>query len=105
MEYLDRLRFRLEVARITSWLQSIAPVTIKEDEADLTALECIQRRYAESCHTDKILGRPVSQQSYNHTSRDGQKIEHGATVWFVGRDGRIGRGTAYYNINSMWWVV
>ncbi|TIL29986.1 hypothetical protein [Mesorhizobium sp.] len=106
MEYLDRLRFRLEVARITSWLQSIAPVTIKEDEpAGLTALERIQRRYAECWHTDKTLGRPVSQYSYNHTSRDGQKIEHGATVWFVGRDGRIGRGTAYYNLNSMWWVV
>ncbi|RVC47650.1 hypothetical protein EN781_00385 [Mesorhizobium sp. M4A.F.Ca.ET.090.04.2.1] len=106
MEYLDRLRFHLEARRIVAWLETIAPVTVKQDEpAGITAMERIERRYAESWHTDKKLGRPVSEYAYNHTSRDGQTIEHGATVWFVGYDKRIGRGTAYYNINSMWWVV
>ncbi|WP_245520704.1 MULTISPECIES: hypothetical protein [unclassified Mesorhizobium] len=106
MDYLDRLRFHLEARRIVDWLRTLAPVTVKQnDVAGLTALQRIEKSYAESWHTDKTLGRPVSKYAYNHTARDGLKIEHGATVWFVDNGGRIGRGTAYYNLNSMWLVA
>jgi hypothetical protein len=84
MNYLDRLRVRLEMRRILNWLETIAPVTVKADEPKgLTAL----------------------QRDYNGKSKDGERIEHGATVWFADAKGRICRGTAYYNLNNMWWVV
>lgn len=106
MEYLDRLRLQLETRRIIAWLETIAPIAVKTDErAGLTAMEMIERRYAESRHSDKKLGRPICTSAYNCKSNDGQTIEHGATVWFIDHGGRISRGTAYYNINNMWWVV
>lgn len=106
LDYLDRLRVQLEMRRISDWLKTIAPVTVKTDEpAGLTALERISRRYADCWHTDKALGRPVCQYASNGTSKDGERIDHGATIWFIDLKGRIGRGTAFYNINNMWWVV
>lgn len=106
MAYLDRLRVRLETSRILAWLRTIAPVTVKTDEpANLTPLQRIERRYAASWHADKTLGRPICNADYNRKSGDGQFLQHGSIVWFTDRKGRIGRGTAYYNLNNMWWVV
>lgn len=106
MAYLDRLRVRLEMRRVLDWLRSIAPVTISTSEwTGLTPMQRIERRYAQSWHTDKTLGRPVCSHDYNRRSGDGELLEHGSTVWFVDRKGRIGRGAAFYNINNMWWVV
>lgn len=106
MEYLDRLRVRLEFRRTVEWLETLAPVTVKADAPEsMPALERIERRYRESWHSDKNLGRPVCKYAYNGTSKDGQRIEHAATVWYADCKGRIGRGTAYYNINNMWWVT
>lgn len=106
MEYLDRLRVQLEMSRFTAWLETIAPVSVSTSETEnMTAIERIERQYAESWHSDKSLGRPVCSCAGNAKSKDGGTIEHGATVWFVERDGRYRRGIAYYNINNMWWVV
>lgn len=113
LDYLDRLRVDLETRKIIEWLSGCAAVSIKpsrsaivgERRVDVTAEEYIRRAYAAGWHSDKVLGRPVCNQPSNWKSRDGGKIEHGARVWFIGGDGRIRRGTAYYNINNMWWVV
>ena len=106
MSYLDRLRIVIERRHIVRWLETIAPISIDEDPyKPLLAMDKIAKDYAESCHSDKDLGRPVCECSYNAKSADGKQVEHGATVWFAGYDGRMRRGTAYYNINSMWWVV
>ncbi|RWB67659.1 MAG: hypothetical protein EOQ49_25080 [Mesorhizobium sp.] len=105
LDYLDRLRFCLEARRIVAWLETIAPVTVKQDTPNATAMERIEKRYAESWHRDKVLGRPTWSGDYNRQSQDGALLEHGQTVWFPDRKGRIVRGTAYYNINNMWWVV
>jgi len=106
MNYLDRLRVQLEMSRLQSWLETLAPIECKVLEAkDLPALQRIERRYAESWHSDKSLGRPVCRHDGNSTSKDGERIVHGATVWYVGHNGRVERGVAYYNINNMWWVV
>lgn len=106
MTYLDRLRLHLERSRILTWLRSIAPVTVDEREPpNLTPMQRIERDYTESWHTDKALGRPRCTQDYNRRSGDGGMVEHGNTVWFANRSGRICRGAAYYRLNSMWWVV
>lgn len=112
MNYLDRMRFRLLRRRIAAWLEERAIVTVSEpgrselpSPGGITATEYIARCYAESVHKDKELGRPAPKYAYNWTSRDEKVIEHGATVWFLDQKGRICRGTAFYNLNNMWWIV
>lgn len=76
-----------------------------------TAMELIEQSYAESWHFKGDMAAYLKQNgytelpSYNCTSRDGQRIQHGQRVWFEDYDGRVGEGIAYHNINSMWWVV
>lgn len=106
MNYLDHLRVELEFTRITKWLKSIAPTKVaRSDDTDLSVMQRIEKRYAECWHTDKALGRPICREDYNRKSKDGALLEHGQTVWLADNNGRIIRGTAYYNINSMWWVI
>lgn len=69
---------------------------------EMTAMELIQKRYAESSHFKGDLTK-YTISSYNNRGIDGV-IEHGAQVWTTDRKGRIVAGTAYYNINNMWWV-
>ncbi|AAL49618.1 unknown [Sinorhizobium phage PBC5] len=106
MSHIDALRVELEFRRIVAWLETVAPVKVtRRDERDLPPMKRIQKDYAESWHKDKALGRPVPSGDYNRKSKDGPLLEHGQTVWLPDRKGRIIRGTVYYNINSMWWVV
>jgi hypothetical protein len=106
MAYLDRLRVALEFRRITAWLERLAPVTVSHSaDRDEPAMQRIARGYAESCHTDKTLCRPRCDYDTNRKSADSALLEHGQTVWLGDRKGRIIRGTAYYHINSMWWVI
>ncbi len=110
--YLDRLRFDLETRRILTWLRDRAEITEKRPPrsgtvapGEMTARDFIAEGYRTSWHADKELGRPVAKHDYNCTSLDGERIEHGQKVWFTDRKGRICCGTAYYNINNMWWIV
>jgi hypothetical protein len=41
----------------------------------------------------------------NRRTADGVLLEHGQPVWCFDYRGRIQQGTAYYNINNMWWVA
>ncbi len=106
MAKLDQLRVELEFRRMIAWLETIAPLKIeRRDDQDLPAMKRIEKSYAESWHKDKDLGRPACTADYNRKSKDGALLEHGQTVWLPDRKGRIVRGTAYYNINNMWWVI
>ncbi|MDX1194691.1 hypothetical protein GOL96_25470 [Sinorhizobium medicae] len=106
MAKLDRLRVELEFRRITAWLETLAPVKVeRRDDQALPAMQRIKKRYAESWHKDKELGRPVCSYESNRKAKDGALLEQGQTVWFADHKGRIVRGTAYYNINNMWWVI
>lgn len=107
MPYLTRLRIEAEHRALIFWAAEAFLVSVSRPNPmppAIPAAEYIARRYAESWHSDKTLGRPIASAS-NSKSGDGGLIEHGARVWFVGHDGRVRRGTAYTNINSMWWVV
>lgn len=106
MPHIDALRVELEFRRIIRWLETLAPVKVsRRSESDLTPMGVITRRYADSCHTDKALGRPDWHYDYNRKSADKTLLEQGQTVWLHDRKGRVIRGVAYYNLNSMWWVV
>lgn len=108
MSYLDQKRFLLERQKIIDWLTGECRATITRPvnrNSYGTASDYIAARYAECWHSDKELGRPVCKDANNARSADGGEVTHGCTVWFRGRDGRWRRGQAFYNINSMWWVV
>lgn len=112
LDFLDRVRVDLETQKITAWLEARATVTLSDASRErglgrgkLTALQYVAADYARSSHKDKALGRPVCIQAYNSKSADDGVVEHGATVWFADQKGRLCRGQALYNINSMWWVV
>lgn len=110
LDYIDRLRLDLEERAIIAWLSKASSVTVSRSvpspsKGAITAIAFIEDGYAKSWHSDKELGRPKCNQACNAKSRDGFQIEHGATVWTTDLKGRIVRGTAYCNINNMWWVV
>lgn len=116
MPYLIRIEMERTRRRIRDYLCGV--FTGYEFDADKrsiyrkpleqTALERIHERYAESWHFKGdwpgYLEKNGSME-YNRESADGVRIEHGQRVWFADRKGRIVEGTAYYNINNMWWVV
>jgi hypothetical protein len=102
----DAPRVELEFRRLIAWLQGIAPIDVnRTKERHLSALERIEKRYAESSHKDKQFGRPVCKYDSNRKTADGGLLEQGQTVWFTDHGGRVLRGSAFYNINNMWWIV
>lgn len=106
MSHIDRLRVELEFKRIVRWLETLAPTKVKRSAVrDMAPMQRIEKDYAESWHKDKALGRPTWGQDYNRKARDGALLEQAQTVWLADYKGRIIRGTAYYNLNSMWWVI
>jgi hypothetical protein len=106
MHHIERLRVELEFIRIVRWIETIAPVTVDRSiDSDTSAVMRIAKSYAESWHSDKALGHPVCTYDYNRKSADGTLLEHGQTIWTRDHKGRVIRGTAFYNINNMWWVV
>lgn len=76
-----------------------------------TAAQRIADSYAESSHFRGDMAAYLARNgydllpSYNCTSLDGERIQHGDRVWFRHHSGRVFEGTAFYNINNMWWVV
>ena len=79
-----------------------------------TAMEFLEGCYAESHHFKgdwqaylEVHNRPglVACFNSNRKSADGKLLEHGQQVYFFDRKGRAQTGTAFYNINNMWWVV
>ena len=119
MPYVLRLEMERTRRRIRDYLCAVftgytfdsRPSTTCRRPMQFTAMELIEQSYAESCHfkgdiADYLKNNGYTKlPSYNCTSLDGQRIQHGQRVWFQDYDGRIGEGIAYYNINSMWWVV
>ena len=71
-----------------------------------TALEKIQQDYKDCWHYKPELGhRGGIEYECNSMSAEKQRLQHGMPVWFYDWKGRLNKGTAYYNINNMWWVV
>ena len=119
MPYVLRLEMERTRRRIRDYLCNVFDGyefdskhrTIYRCPLQFTALELIEQSYAESWHFKGDMADYLKKNgykelpSYNCTSRDGQRIQHGQRVWFKDWNGRIGEGIAYYNSNNMWWVV
>ena len=119
MPYVLRLEMERTRRRIRDYLCNVfsgytfdsKQRSIYRKPLQFTAMELIEQSYAEDWHFKGDMAAYLKKNgytelpSYNCTSRDGQRIQHGQRVWFKDWNGRVGEGIAYYNINNMWWVV
>ncbi|WP_189370652.1 hypothetical protein [Tateyamaria omphalii] len=109
MEYLDRQRFTMLTRKIIRLFERKSRVAITDrtdaTKRKLTAMQLIEKSYADSWHRDKVAGHPICTQMRNATSADAYSLTHGGEVWTTDVKGRIIKGRAFYNINNMWWVV
>jgi hypothetical protein len=115
MTYLMRLEMKRTRNRITQYLCNVftnyelnpkyfGPLVV--GPSGLTALEWKDHNTRESCHYNAALGHAPIHSKTNCTARDGGTIEHGATVWYKDwRTKRIFQGTAYYDLNTAWYLV
>lgn len=115
MPYLLRLEMERTRRRIRDYLCNVfAGYAFNDKTGDgrsakhgfmhLNALEWIAECYRTSWH---FKGDTTAYKidAYNSKSADGKTVQHGQPVWFFDSRGRIQAGTAYYNINNMWWVA
>jgi hypothetical protein len=112
MPYLLRLEMERTRRRIRNYLCNVftgyafSPSTRHCGPDGLTALEWVQADSRACWHHKSGLGRRSGEeQSYNNRSADDGTVRHGAVVWYYDRKGRLCRGTTFYNINNMWWVI
>lgn len=113
MPYLIRLEMERTRRRITQYLCAVFTDYRVEDKRSpgrlqLTAVEKIHAHYQECWHFKGDWADYVARgqaYSYNRGSADCTLLEHGQRVWLRDGRGRWITGTAYYNINNMWWVA
>ena len=113
MPYLMQLEFRRTVNRLTNYLQNVFGYPIKSKTGKsakcgpgyLTAYEWIKQDWEQCYHYSPEVGhRPITS-DHNRKTADGQLLQHGQRCYTTDYKGRVIAGTAYYNINNMWWVV
>lgn len=115
MPYLLRLEMERTRRKIRDYLcnvfagyefEIVKGKSVMRGPGHLTALEWIEQDYRNCYHYNQELGRRGGDEyAFNSKSADGGKVTHGAKVYTTDYNGRIIVGTAYYNINNMWWVV
>lgn len=108
---MDRTRNRIRdylCAVFSGYTFNPKNTSIYRKPLQTTALQAIEEHYAKSWHFkgtnwDQYKAQPGMK--YNLKSADGVMLEHGQRVWLLDSKGRWIKGTAYYNINNMWWVT
>ena len=108
MPYLARLEMQRTRMRIRDYLCNVfTGYTFKAPDrkcglGGLTNIEWINADYV----SKRRFGPPdIPAADYNSGSGDKKIIEHGAKIWTTDRKGRWYQGTAFVNINNMWWVA
>lgn len=112
MPYLMRLEMERTRRRIRDYLCNVfdsyefKPGKPEAGPGKLTATEFVFQTIADSWHYVPELGHArISMPGRNDKSADGKTVTHGCPVYTTDMKGRIIKGTAYYNLNSSWWVV
>lgn len=109
MPYLCRMEMERTRRRIRDYLCNVFTGYVFEQPklkrgSGVPAIKLIEQSYEGSWHFKGDLTNYTISES-NSQSADGGLVKHGERVWFADYKGRIVGGTAYYNINNMWWVV
>lgn len=112
MPYLLRLEMERTRRRIRDYLCAVMSGYAFEERGPHVrplggdALEWVQQSVRKCWHYKPALDRrDGDERPYNHKSADGGRVEHGARIWTTDYSGRVVTGTAFYNINNMWWVI
>lgn len=113
MPYLMQLEFRRTINRLTKYLQNVFGYQLKTKTGKsakcgpgaLTAYEWIKQDWESCSHYSPEVGHRAISGDYNRKTADGQLLQHGQRCYTTDRKGRVITGTAYHNINNMWWVV
>lgn len=112
--YMILLEMKRTRNRLRTYLESVCsfkfeppkPSQVGIGPEKLTAYENIKADWEECWHYKPELGRRGGEEySFNAKSAEGKALQHGMPVWFYDYRGRLNKGTAYYHINNMWWVV
>lgn len=112
MPYLLKLEMERTRRQITNYLCNVfTGYVVQERDPEMgflgvTALEWIQNHIRKCWHYNKDIDRRLGEdRPGNNRSADKLTVTHGKKVWITDYKGRIRTGTAYYNINNMWWVI
>lgn len=108
MPFLIRMQWQATLNVMQTLLRSLGfthEITSWEAH-EQKGMDFILKRMAESCHTPKDYDplTHTSPYSYNVQGRDGQPIQPGRK-YMAYVNGRLVTGTAYYNLNNMWWLL
>ncbi|WP_211109550.1 hypothetical protein [Azospirillum tabaci] len=114
MPFLLRMRCIATMRKVTTFLRARHGYSVELPSATslelqpggMTAPQFVAAKNAEDKWRFKQeLGRAAWGGDYDRKSADGVLLEHGQPVYLLDRAGRWLRGTAFYNINNIWWVA
>lgn len=103
MPFLIGKQYDLERNKIAAFMAGLGyTLTTKPKTSGMDKI--IERRAELNAFQGKdMYNRPVG--SYNSETATKDTVKDGDTVYFKGRDMRWYVGTAYHNINNMWWIL
>ena len=115
MTYQQRLRMEYTRRKLRDYLCNVfTGYTFQTDRNPkvgpgrnrVTAMEWMQKAIRATGHYREELGHASISMKCNETARDGGTIKHGTQIWYHDRKTqRIFKGTAFYDLNSSWFVV
>lgn len=115
MSYQQRLRMEYTRRKLRDYLCNVFSGYSFEAERNpkvgpgrgrVTAMEWMQKAIRATGHYREELGHASIGMKCNETARDGGTIKHGETIWYHDRKTqRVFKGTAFYDLNSSWFVV
>jgi hypothetical protein len=103
MPYLIGKACDLEIAKLRAYLAAKGIDT--DRPAHLKGLALIEQERRELCDFQRRDMYAAPLPSYNSCAASGSLLADGDAVAFREWDGRLWLGTAYHNINNMWWVL
>lgn len=116
MPYLMRMEMLRTRNRIVNYLTNVFDgYRLKEKDpgwsdigpGKLTNMDVIKADYRSSWNYNGDWAEYLKRNPYtnNYKSAEGQQLAPGMRVWWFDWKGRIMTGTAWYNINNMWYVA
>lgn len=103
MTYLQRLTYFNVRNKIIKMLLKRGLIDGTKPRSEEAYKQVMNRRAETMEWHPQMYTRPI--QDYNSKDKDGLHLKDGDVRYFYDYNGILSRGTVYYNINNMWWVV
>jgi hypothetical protein len=108
MPYLVSLEMERTRRRIRDYLCNVFTGYVFQEpdrKCGLNGMTSVEWINADYVSKRRFCPPTIPPADYNSGSGDKKTIVHGAKVWTTDRKGRWIQGTAFVNINNMWWVA